>query len=201
MAFIMKKSSPILQTIMGTTISPSLDEQVVTAKKETEKFVKRPHTKEEIRKMPTKGTKLVDVPNADINKLSGEQVNQAADSAMSYMGRNLNFTITPGNTFKNESYKGVEAIRANTFKGPKSNNSTITKEQVKNQIKSTGNASVVNNKFVTDLKPFYTKNVNPQSEATIENNVFVKDSTIAANRLKSLEIKAKKSKLIKNKTK
>lgn len=181
MAFSMKHSSPMLQTV-----SDDLQAQIAKATEEAGKFVKRPYTKQEIASKPTKGKKTVLVENADPTRLSNSQVNQATDSAMAYIGRNKNFTITPGNTFKNESYKGVEPVRANTYSSRGGSNNAITREQIKDKIKTTGNAAVFEGKFIDDAKPFYTANTNPQRDAQNENNRFVRDSTMASNRLNIL---------------
>jgi len=181
MAFLMKHSSPILQTA-----TDDLQAQIAAATDETSKFVKRPYTKQDIASKPTKGKKTVEVENADINRLSKEQVNQATDSAMAYIGRNKNFTITPGNTFKNESYKGVEPVRANTYSSRGKGNNAITREQIREKLRTTGNAAVFEGSFVEGVKPFYSTNTNPQRDAQNENNRFVRDSTMASNRLNSL---------------
>ena len=188
MAFSMKHSSPMLQTIpgVGGTWLENTQKEVDAASANLANFTKRPYTKEDIRNKPTKGTKKVEFENADITRLDRRQVNQAVDSAMAYIGRNKNFTITPGNTFKNESYKGVDPVRANTYSSRGGNSNAITKEQIKEKIQTTGNAAVFGGKFVEGVKPFATVATNPQRDAEFENNRFVKDSTIAAKKFQNL---------------
>lgn len=184
MAFSMKHSSPMLQTIpgVGGTWLDTAQKDLDTASANLANFKKRPYTKEDIRNKPTKGTKTVEFENADINRLDREQVNQAADSAMAYIGRNKDFTITPGNSFKTDYYKGVQPVRANTYNSRGGNSNAITREQIKERIKTTGNAAVFGGKFVEGIKPFATVATNPQRDAQFENNRFVQDSTMASRR-------------------
>ena len=188
MAFSMKHSSPMLQTIpgLGGTWLDTVQKEFDTASANLANFTKRPHTNQDIRNKPTKGTKTVEFENADITKLDRRQVNQSVDSAMAYIGRNKDFTITPGNSFKTDYYKGVQPVRANTYNSRGGSNNAITAEQIKEKIRTTGNAAVFGGKFVEGIKPFATVSTNPQRDAQRENNIFVKDSTSAAKRFQNL---------------
>jgi hypothetical protein len=188
MAFSMKHNSPLLQ---GTTEKPKTESNSFLDRaqnffnetlSEAQKFIKRPFTEEQIRNKPTKGTRKVYVENADVTRLDNSQLNQATDSAMAYIKRGKNFSITPGNKFKSETYKGVTPVTANTFPASTGSNNAITREQIKEKFRTTGNAALSNGQFVEGVKPFFTANINPQREAMYENNKFIKDSTAAAKR-------------------
>ena len=180
MAFSMKHNSPLMQE--SDSFLDKAQNYFNETLSEVQKFVKRPFTNEEIRNKPTKGTKKVYVKNADITRLDNSQLNQAADTAMAYIKRGKNFTITPGNKFKSETYRGVDPVTANTFPASPGSNNAITREQIKERFKTTGNAAVSNGQFVEGVQPFFTARINPQIEAQGENNRFVKDSTMASKR-------------------
>ena len=197
MAFSMKHNSPLMQE--SDSFLDRAQNYFNETLSEVQKFVKRPFTNEEIRNKPTYGTKKMYAENADITKLDNAQLNEASDSAMAYIKRGKNFSITPGNKFKSETYRGVTPVTANTFPASPGSNNAITREQIKERFRTTGNAAISNGQFVEGVKPRFTVRINPQIEAKNENNRFVSDSTmaskkhqIAANRLEQAKILAEK---------
>lgn len=189
MAFSMKHNSPVLQTLPGAAGSflEKLQKNFAELSAEKQKFQKRPYTNEEIRNLPTKGTKTVEFENADITKLDNSQLNEATDSAMAYMGRNQGFTITPGKKFKTDYYKGAEPVRATIFPKFGGDTNAITREQIKEKLRTTGNVAVLGGKMVEGVKPYAKVNINPQREAEFENKRFMYDSVMADRRYRAAE--------------
>lgn len=189
MAFSMKHNSPVLQTLPGATGSflENLQKNFAVLSAEKEKFQKRPYTNEEIRNLPTKGSKKVEYENADITRLDESQLNEAADAAMTYMGKNQGFTITPGEKFKTDYYKGVNPVKATVFPKFGGDTNAITKEQIKEKLKTTGNVAVIGGKMVEGVKPYGQVPTNPQRDAIYENKRFISDSTMVDKRYRAAE--------------